>query len=267
MGSAGVEALAVTQDGTRNSRLQALITTRDLAPLFGEHPVGLLSEVGSASSTADLREINKRTRAFALAHLNERVLHRLAEPPRSPGRSRHLCPYRDADGRRCRQRLLVFCRVVRPRGVADEACASSRSDSRTRRPDRVGATNLSTRARRAPRVRLPASRGAVVRLGLLRRLRAGMEDAVRPVDHRSGPPGDVSRPHAVRHASRGGAAAVVGHRGNSGGGRRGSDLRARSWRTTASPRCRRSRSSRTPWSITRASSSRRFTSSSPRCAR
>ena len=71
MGSAGVEALAVTQDGTRNSRLQALVTTRDLAPLFGEHPVGLLSEIGSASSTAELREINKRTRAFALAHLNE----------------------------------------------------------------------------------------------------------------------------------------------------------------------------------------------------
>jgi len=71
MGSAGVEALAVTQDGTRNSRLQALVTTRDLAPLFGEHPVGLLSEIGSASSTADLREINKRTRAFALAHLND----------------------------------------------------------------------------------------------------------------------------------------------------------------------------------------------------
>jgi CBS domain-containing protein len=71
MGSAGVEALAVTKDGTRNSRLQALVTTRDLAPLFGEHPVGLLSEIGSASSTADLREINKRTRAFALAHLND----------------------------------------------------------------------------------------------------------------------------------------------------------------------------------------------------
>ncbi len=117
----------MTQDGTRNSRLQALITTRDLAPLFGEHPVGLLSEIGSASSTADLREINKRTRAFALAHLNEvssidwlsRLVHLVDRAI--------FRPYRDADGRRCRQRLLVFCRVVRPRGVADEACASSRS--------------------------------------------------------------------------------------------------------------------------------------------
>jgi CBS domain-containing protein len=71
MGSAGVEALAVTEDGTPDSRLHALLTTRDLAPLFGEHPVGLLSEVGSASNTRELREINKRMRAFALAHLNE----------------------------------------------------------------------------------------------------------------------------------------------------------------------------------------------------
>jgi hypothetical protein len=130
MGSAGVEALAVTQDGTRNSRLQALVTTRDLAPLFGEHPVGLLSEIGSASSTADLREINKRTRAFALPP-ERGVCHRLAEPPAPPGRSGHLCANRDADGRRCRQRLLVLCRVVGPRGVADETCASSGPDPGT----------------------------------------------------------------------------------------------------------------------------------------
>ena len=77
----------MTEDGTRNSRLHALVTTRDLAPLFGEHPVGLLSEVGSASSTGELREINRRTRAFALAHLNEASRDRLAEPSRPPGRS------------------------------------------------------------------------------------------------------------------------------------------------------------------------------------
>jgi CBS domain-containing protein len=71
MGSAGAEALAVTVDGTREARLQALVTASDFTPVFGDHPVGLLSEIGLASSTTGLREINRRARAFALAHLNE----------------------------------------------------------------------------------------------------------------------------------------------------------------------------------------------------
>ena len=71
MGSSGVGALAVTADGTRNGRLQALVTTRDLAPIFGEHPVALLAEIESAAGTDSLREINRRTRAFALTHLSD----------------------------------------------------------------------------------------------------------------------------------------------------------------------------------------------------
>jgi CBS domain-containing protein len=71
MGASGAGALAVTEDGTRDGRLQALVTTRDLAPLFGEHPVGLLSEIGVAGSTGELREINRRIRSFVLAHLND----------------------------------------------------------------------------------------------------------------------------------------------------------------------------------------------------
>jgi CBS domain-containing protein len=71
MGSSGVRALALTSDGSRSGRLQALVTTRDLAPLFGEQPIDLLAKAALAADIDGLREINLRARAFAKAQLTE----------------------------------------------------------------------------------------------------------------------------------------------------------------------------------------------------
>jgi CBS domain-containing protein len=71
MGSSGAQALAVTTDGSPAGALQALVTTRDLTPLFGEHPIDLLTEIGLAAGIAELRDINQRARGFAAAHLTE----------------------------------------------------------------------------------------------------------------------------------------------------------------------------------------------------
>ena len=69
MGSADAGALAITHDGTPAGRLQALVTPRDLAPLFGDHPVALLRETRVAAGTQELRALNQRTRAFVLEQL------------------------------------------------------------------------------------------------------------------------------------------------------------------------------------------------------
>ncbi len=69
MGADGAEALAITLDGTAGGRVQTLVTARDLAPFFGEQPNALLEGISKASGPDDLRDINGRARAFALAHL------------------------------------------------------------------------------------------------------------------------------------------------------------------------------------------------------
>lgn len=69
MGATGSGTLAVTDDGTAAGRLQTLVTARDLAPAFGEHPVTLLEEIPVAAGTRELREISQRARAFVLANL------------------------------------------------------------------------------------------------------------------------------------------------------------------------------------------------------
>jgi CBS domain-containing protein len=69
MGIADAEALAITDDGTATGRVQALVTRRDLAPLFGENPASLLRDLRVASSTDELRNLNQRARSFVLEHL------------------------------------------------------------------------------------------------------------------------------------------------------------------------------------------------------
>lgn len=71
MGSAAVDALAVTTDGTPQAHLQALVTARDFAPHFGDHPLALLAAARSAASTAALSDINQRTRTFVVAQLDD----------------------------------------------------------------------------------------------------------------------------------------------------------------------------------------------------
>ena len=64
MGETDAGVLAVTTDGTPEGSLQALVTSHDLAPLFGERPVELLRQVRLAGSARELRELNRRWRAF-----------------------------------------------------------------------------------------------------------------------------------------------------------------------------------------------------------
>jgi CBS domain-containing protein len=71
MAAAGQQAVAVTLDGTRDSRVQALVTARDLGPVFGDHPGGLLSDISRANTAAELAALNRRARAFFLAQLDE----------------------------------------------------------------------------------------------------------------------------------------------------------------------------------------------------
>ena len=45
------------------------MTARDLAPLFGDHPTALLREIRRAATVQELRQLNQRSRAFALEFL------------------------------------------------------------------------------------------------------------------------------------------------------------------------------------------------------
>ena len=69
LGAADAEALAMTEDGTANARLHAIITPRDLTPVFGDHPVTIIEEIRRAASVDVLRDLNQRARAFVLRRL------------------------------------------------------------------------------------------------------------------------------------------------------------------------------------------------------
>ena len=69
MAGADADVVAITDDGTLSGRVQALVTRRDLAPLFGHNPTGLVREIRAASKTEELGGLNQRTRAFVLEHL------------------------------------------------------------------------------------------------------------------------------------------------------------------------------------------------------
>jgi CBS domain-containing protein len=69
MGAADADAVAITEDGTAGGRVHALVSRDDLAPLFGENPATLLRGIRGASTTAELRALNQRARAFVLDQL------------------------------------------------------------------------------------------------------------------------------------------------------------------------------------------------------
>ena len=69
MAVADAGALAMTEDGTATARLHAIITPRDLTPVFGDHPVTIIEEIRRAASIDVLRELNQRARAFVLRRL------------------------------------------------------------------------------------------------------------------------------------------------------------------------------------------------------
>jgi CBS domain-containing protein len=69
MGAADARALAITADGTPGGRLQAVVTSRDLAAVFGDHPVFILRDIRRAATLDELRALNQRARVFALQQL------------------------------------------------------------------------------------------------------------------------------------------------------------------------------------------------------
>jgi len=69
MGNSEAGAVAMTADGTPSGQLLAVLTTRDLAPVFGDQPALILREIRRASDIPSLRSLNRRARACALQHL------------------------------------------------------------------------------------------------------------------------------------------------------------------------------------------------------
>jgi len=69
MGSSEIGALAMTSDGTCTGQLLAVLTPRDLAPVFGDQPAAILRDIGRAADAQALRSLNQRARACALRFL------------------------------------------------------------------------------------------------------------------------------------------------------------------------------------------------------
>ena len=69
MAEADARALAITADGTPHGRLQAVVSARDLAPVFGDHPLFILRDIHGATTVDALQSVNQRARAFALQQL------------------------------------------------------------------------------------------------------------------------------------------------------------------------------------------------------
>jgi CBS domain-containing protein len=66
-----VSALALTTTGDADGRLQAVVTAADLGQLFGEPPSTIVRSIRAARTTAELRALNRRARAFTLEHLTD----------------------------------------------------------------------------------------------------------------------------------------------------------------------------------------------------
>jgi len=69
MAAANTHVLAVTADGTSAGTLQAVVTAKDLSPVFGDQPVEILRAINQALSPDALRPLVQRARAFALQQL------------------------------------------------------------------------------------------------------------------------------------------------------------------------------------------------------
>jgi CBS domain-containing protein len=61
--------VAITEGGTPDGRVHALVTPDDLAPAFGEQPLGLLREIEHTKTLSGLAALNQRARAFLLQQL------------------------------------------------------------------------------------------------------------------------------------------------------------------------------------------------------
>jgi CBS domain-containing protein len=120
MNGSAVNAVALTADGTRTGRLQAVITPADLAPLFGEHPSNLLREIRRSGSVGELRELNQRARALTLEYLT------------TAGAVEWLATLTHAIDVAIIGRLLAFDGVTQPRECWCVAGAAGRGESLTK---------------------------------------------------------------------------------------------------------------------------------------
>ncbi|HUR35632.1 MAG TPA: putative nucleotidyltransferase substrate binding domain-containing protein [Vicinamibacterales bacterium] len=69
MATAGVDAVALTTGGSAAAAVHGVVTTRDVAPYFGDQPAWILGEIAVAAAPALLRGLNLRARAFVLRYL------------------------------------------------------------------------------------------------------------------------------------------------------------------------------------------------------
>ncbi len=69
MAASKIGALALTADGGAGGRVHAIVTARDVAPVFGDQPVSILRDVDRARTVDELRAVNQRARAFIRHHL------------------------------------------------------------------------------------------------------------------------------------------------------------------------------------------------------
>lgn len=69
MSEEGIDALAMTADGTPASPVEAIVTARDLAVVFGDQPAVLVGEIRRASTVEELGRLSRRSRAVALEYL------------------------------------------------------------------------------------------------------------------------------------------------------------------------------------------------------
>ena len=69
MATSDLGIVAVTEDGTSESRVHAIVTPRDLACVFGEDPVQLLQELHHSTTIREVGELNRRVRELALRYL------------------------------------------------------------------------------------------------------------------------------------------------------------------------------------------------------
>ena len=69
MGSADAAPFVITSDGSAQGRLHAVVTSRDLEPVFGDQPLSILRDIPFAADMQALRDLNQRVRTFALQRL------------------------------------------------------------------------------------------------------------------------------------------------------------------------------------------------------
>lgn len=69
MAESSAIAAALTQDGSRRSALQGIVTASTLTPAFGDHPFTIVQQITSAPTIRALHSLHERARAWMLENL------------------------------------------------------------------------------------------------------------------------------------------------------------------------------------------------------